>query len=178
MSRAGRRTRAEEQSEGRWRRSAAGLVLAAAITVGVGLSCSADPVETTPGPAARNQDYAAGKQALERKDWREAVRRLNQATRRDPDNADLHNYLGFAYRNLGELDPAFKHYKRALDLNPRHRGAHEYAGEAYLLLGDLARAEEHLAALRRICLLPCEELADLERAITAYRKRAGAGPSP
>jgi tetratricopeptide (TPR) repeat protein len=162
----------------RKRLSATGLVLAAAITVGVGLSCFADPAETTPGPAARNPDYTAGKQALERKDWREAVKRFNQAALRDPNNADLHNYLGFSYRNLGELDPAFKHYKRALELNPRHRGAHEYAGEAYLLLGDLARAEEHLVALRRICLLPCEELADLERAITMYRKRTGTSRSP
>jgi Flp pilus assembly protein TadD len=178
MSREGPRTRAEEQSEGRWRRSVAGLALAAAITVGVGLSCFADPAETTPGAEAGNQDYAAGKQALERQDWREAVRRFNQAALRDPDNADLHNYLGFSYRNLEELDPAFKHYKRALELNPRHRGAHEYAGEAYLLLGDLARAEEHLSALRKICLLPCEALADLERAITAYRERTGAGRSP
>ncbi|MGH8066724.1 MAG: tetratricopeptide repeat protein [Candidatus Entotheonellia bacterium] len=170
--------RAEERSEGRWRRSATGLALAAAITVGMVLSCFADPAETTPETAARNPDYAAAQQALERKDWREAVRRFSQAALHDPDNADLHNYLGFSYRNLGELDAAFKHYRRALELNPRHRGAHEYAGEAYLMLGDLARAEEHLAALRRICLLPCEELADLERVIAAYRKRTGTGRSP
>ena len=37
------------------------------------------------------------------------------------------------------------------------------------MVGNLAKAEEHLAALRRICLLPCEELTDLERAIRAYR---------
>src|SRR5207253_326871 len=39
-------------------------------------------------------------------------------------------------------------------------------------------AEEHLAALRKICLLPCEELGDLEREIAAYRKRTGAGRTP
>jgi tetratricopeptide (TPR) repeat protein len=170
--------RAEERSAGRWQPAVVGLVLAAAITVGMVLSCFADPAETTPDAAARNPDYAAGRQALARKDWREAVQRFSQAALHDPDNADLHNYLGFSYRNLGELDAAFKHYRRALELNPRHRGAHEYAGEAYLMLGDLARAEEHLAALRRICLLPCEELADLERAIAAYHKRTGSSRSP
>jgi tetratricopeptide (TPR) repeat protein len=170
--------RAEERCEGRWWLSAAGLALAVAITVGMVLSCFAEPVETTPDAAARDPDYMAGKQALERKDWAEAVQRFSQAALRDPDNADLHNYLGFSYRNLRELDPAIKHYRRALELNPRHRGAHEYAGEAYLMLGDLASAEEHLAALRSICLLPCEELADLERAIMAYRKRTGTGRSP
>jgi len=121
---------------------------------------------------------AAGKQALDRKDWGEAARRFGQAALRDPDNADLQNYLGFSYRKLGQLDAAFEHYRRALELNPRHRGAHEYAGEAYLMIGDLARAEEHLAALRRICLLPCEELGDLEREVAAYRRRAGAGKTP
>jgi hypothetical protein len=31
------------------------------------------------------------------------------------------------------------------------------------MTGDLAGAERHLAALKEICLLPCEELRDLER---------------
>ena len=138
-------------------------------------SALAEPSETKPEAAAADPDYAAGKQALDRKDWNEAARRFKQAALRDPDNADLQNYLGYSYRNLGQLDTAFGYYRRALELNPRHRGAHEYAGEAYLMVGDLPRAEEHLAALRKICLLPCEELGDLEREIAAYRKRTGAG---
>jgi hypothetical protein len=85
--------RAEERCEGRWWLSAAGLALAVAITVGMVLSCFAEPVETTPDAAARDPDYMAGKQALERKDWAEAVQRFSQAALRDPDNADLHNYL-------------------------------------------------------------------------------------
>ena len=91
---------------------------------------------------------------------------------REPDNADIQNYLGYAHRNLREFDLAFKYYKRAIELNPRHRGAHEYIGEAYLMVGDPASAEKHLAALREICLLPCEELGDLEKAVAAYRAKA------
>jgi len=159
------------------RRRAAGFAVAAAIAVAQALPCLADPGETDSKAAVLDPDYAAGKQALERKDWREAARRFGQAALRDPNNADLQNYLGFAYRNAGQLDSAFTHYTRALELNPRHRGAHEYAGEAYLTIGDLAKAEQHLAALRRICLLPCEELADLEREIAAYRQRTGTGRS-
>ena len=152
------------------------LVLAAAVFAPP--PAFADPSETKPGAAEGDPDYAAGKEALDRKDWAEAARRFSQAALRDPDNADLQNYLGFSYRNLGKLENAFKHYRRALELNPRHRGAHEYAGEAYLMVGDLPRAEEHLAALRKICLLPCEEFSDLEREIAAYRKRTGAGRTP
>ena len=90
---------------------------------------------------------------------------------RNPDSADLQNILGYSYRNLKQYDRAFTHYKRAIELDPRHRGAHEYIGEAYLLMGDLANADKHLAALRDICLLPCEELKDLERAVAEYRAR-------
>ena len=132
---------------------------------------AADPDETDPDLAKRDADYAAGKRAAADKDWAEAVRLFQRAEARNPDHADLQNSLGFAHRNLRQYDLAFKHYKRAIELDPRHRGAHEYIGEAYLLTGDLASAEKHLAALRQICLLPCEELTDLERAVAAYRAR-------
>ena len=46
------------------------------------------------------------------------------------------------------------------------------------MAGNVARAEEHLAALRKICLLPCEELGDLEREIAAYKKKSGAVRTP
>jgi tetratricopeptide (TPR) repeat protein len=164
---------AREPDRRSWRRCIVWLSFIA--IAGAPLSALAEPTETKPEAVASDPDYAAGKQALDRKDWNEAARRFKQAALRDPDNADLQNYLGYSYRNLGQLDTAFGYYRRALELNPRHRGAHEYAGEAYLMVGDLARAEEHLAALRKICLLPCEELGDLEREIAAYRKRTGAG---
>jgi hypothetical protein len=41
------------------------------------------------------------------------------------------------------------------------------------MVKGLARAEEHLNALRSICLIPCEEYGDLEKAIAAYRLRTG-----
>jgi tetratricopeptide (TPR) repeat protein len=79
---------------------------------------------------------------------------------------------------LKQMDLAFKSYKRSIELNPRHRGAHEYIGKAYLMMNDLLGAERHLATLRRICLLPCEELADLEKAITEYRARPKRAAKP
>jgi hypothetical protein len=38
------------------------------------------------------------------------------------------------------------------------------------MLGNLPKAEEHLAALERICLLPCEQYNGLRRAIEKYRR--------
>jgi tetratricopeptide (TPR) repeat protein len=132
---------------------------------------AADPYEADPDLATRDDDYAAGKKAVDRKDWAEAARLFTLAERRHPDHADLQNFLGFSRRNLKQYDAAFRHYKRAIEIDPRHRGAHEYIGETYLMVGDLPGAQKHLAALKEICLLPCEESRDLERAIAEYRVR-------
>jgi hypothetical protein len=59
-----------------------------------------------------------------------------------------------------------------LVLKPRHRSAHEHLGEAYLVLGESARAEQVLAALENLCLIPCEEYDDLKRAVAAYKRLA------
>ena len=146
------------------------VLLAAWALGGLPLPAHADPAETDPDLAAADQDYAAGRQAIAAKQWEEAVARLRKAEVRHPDHADLQNDLGYAHRNLRQFDAAFRHYKRAIELEPRHRGAHEYIGEAYLMVGDVPNAERHLAALRAICLLPCEELADLEKAFAKYRR--------
>jgi Flp pilus assembly protein TadD len=147
------------------------LLLAAALGADATSPASADPTEEEHG-AGSDPDYAEGKRAIERADWPRAVVLLAAAARRDARNADIQNYLGLAYRNTGDFGAAFAHYDEALRLNPRHRGAHEYAGEAALLVNNLERAEHHLAALEKICLLPCEELADLRAAVAAYRERA------
>ena len=153
--------------------------LAGTVSLVFGLMLMAAPAATRADPSddysevmAQDEDYTAGKAAVDRKDWSEATKRLSRAAVRHPDNADLHNYLGYSYRQLRQFDRAFEHYKRAIAIEPRHRGAHEYIGEAYLMVGDLPSAEKHVAALRAICLLPCEELADLEKAVARYRASA------
>ncbi len=122
-------------------------------------------------------DYAAGKRAIDGKSWEAAIRSLTPAAARHPDNADIQNFLGYANRKLGNFDLAFKYYNRALELNPKHRGAHEYIGVAYLQTGNLAKAEEHLAALDKICFLRCEEYNDLKRAVASYKEHNGKLPS-
>jgi len=145
--------------------------LALAIALAGAFAAQADPIEED--ELKLDPDYAGGKKAVETKDWSSAIRLLSSAALRDTRNADIQNYLGYAYRNSGQFDLAFKHYERALKLNPRHRGAHEYIGEAYLIVNNLPRAEEHLAALQKICLLPCEEYEDLKKKIGEYQARAG-----
>jgi Flp pilus assembly protein TadD len=131
----------------------------------------ADPTEETPGASAAASDYTAGKRAIEAKNWKSAIDLLNKAALQDNRNPDVQNLLGYAYRNAAQFSEAFKHYNEALRLNPRHRGAHEYIGEAYLLTNDLEKAQEHLAALEKICVLPCEEYEDLRKSIEAYKRK-------
>jgi len=141
-----------------------------AVSPGMGV---ADPTEDDPAAVQLDPDYAAGKQAINAQEWSTAIKLLHAAALRDTRNADIQNYLGYAYRHVGQLDLAFQHYQRALQLNPRHRGAHEYVGEAYLIVHNLAKAEEHLEALHNICLIPCEEYTDLKTQIAEYRDKTG-----
>jgi tetratricopeptide (TPR) repeat protein len=120
--------------------------------------------------AKLDPEFAAGKKALLAEDWDSAIAVLKSAALRDPRNADIQNYIGYAYRRLRQMGPAIGHYQQALMLNPRHRSAHEHLGEASLVLGDAATAEQHLAHLDGICLIGCDEYDDLKRAIAAYTK--------
>ncbi len=141
-----------------------GLALLAATAI-------ADPADEAPAGAPLDPDYAAGKIAIAAKEWNAAIKALSAAALRDTRNADIQNYLGYAYRHTGQLELAFRHYQKALQLNPRHRGAHEYIGEAYLIVNNPTKAAEHLAVLENICLLPCEEYEDLKAKLEAYRAK-------
>lgn len=142
------------------------LVSVTAILAVAPVRAVAIDTDSSPPPSA---DHAAGKKAIEARDWNAAIRSLTAAAQREGHNADIHNLLGYAYRNAGQLEPAFKHYQRALQLEPRHLGAHEYIGEAYLITNNPAKAEEHLAALKRLCPSVCEEYDDLKKKIAQYR---------
>ena len=122
--------------------------------------------------AKLDPDFAAGKRALVAEDWNGAIAALKLAVLRDPRNADIHNYIGYAYRRLRQFGPAMQYYQQALVLNRRHRSAHGHLGELYLVLWDPAKAEQQLATLEEICLIPCVETDDLKRAIAAYNTLA------
>ena len=133
-------------------------------------SAMANMTETKQAANKEDVDFVAGKKAIERKDWKSAVDALSRALTRKPESADIHNYLGYAYRHLDDLTLSFTHYKEALRIDPNHRGAHEYIGQAYLKVGQPDKAAEHLARLEQICGKRCEEYQDLARSIGAYQK--------
>ena len=123
-------------------------------------------------PASVHQDaLAPAREAIKAERWPDAIKLLEQAAEKSPNNADVFNLLGFSHRKAGALDRAFKHYKTALALDPNHKGAHEYIGEAYLLAGDVKQAQIHLKHLERLCPQGCEERDDLQRAIAAEQAK-------
>ena len=135
------------------------------------LTAQANPTETTPEVNQTDTDFVVGKNAISSSGWDAAVESFNKALKAAPENADIHNYLGYAYRHLGHMEKAFSHYDSALRINPNHRGAHAYVGQAFLLVGKPEKAAEHLASLEKIGGKSCEEYQDLARAITAYQTK-------
>jgi tetratricopeptide (TPR) repeat protein len=160
-----------------WRNAIAGWLGAAEPMAEAKVAPDAWPVCTTMGAMGSeadwgelDPDFAAGKKALVAEDWNAAIASLKLAALRDPQNADIQNYVGYGYRRLRQMGPAMQHYQQALMLNRRHRSAHEHLGELYLALGEPAKAEQQLAVLEEICLIPCTQTDDLKRAIATYRK--------
>jgi Flp pilus assembly protein TadD len=143
--------------------------LAIAVVLGLAASLPAAAMPSvTPAPAA-NSDFRDGERAVKEGRYQEAVALFNSILRREPDNADAHNYLGYSLRKLGDLDKAQQHYRTALQLKPDHKAALEYYGELFLQIKDLPRAEEQLARLERACPSGCTERAELEKAVKAYK---------
>jgi tetratricopeptide (TPR) repeat protein len=126
------------------------------------------------GPAKpEDPQLRAAVDAIDRNNFAAAIPLLESVISRDGKNADAYNYLGYAVRRNGDPARSIGIYQKALELDPRHRGAHEYIGEAYLALDDLPKAKAHLAALDKLCFLPCGPYRDLKKAVEAYEKSGG-----
>ncbi len=104
---------------------------------------------------------------IDREQFDRAISELRKAADLRPKNADIQNYLGFAYRKSGKLEASGNHYSKALQLDPDHKGALEYQGELFLMTGALEKARANLARLEVLCSSGCSELTDLKAAIAA-----------
>ncbi|MEM8915751.1 MAG: tetratricopeptide repeat protein [Pseudomonadota bacterium] len=106
---------------------------------------------------------------IEEEQFAEAVPILEGLAVELPASSDVFNLLGFAYRNIGDLEKSAPAYERALYLKPRHLGALAYQGELFLLLDDIDGAEANLSRLEFFCAWPCEEREELAGAIDAWK---------
>ena len=144
-------------------------LVAALLAVGATTTHAAD-TETSPAKNVASADYAAGKKAVEEKQWAVATDLFRRATLQDPKNADAWNMLGYASRWAGKYPDAFDAYARALAIDPFHRGAHSYLGVAYVRTHDLGKARTQLAKLESVCgNKDCDEYKALDKAIADYK---------
>jgi tetratricopeptide (TPR) repeat protein len=119
--------------------------------------------------AGKDDKLTPARDLIAKKNWPAAIDELKRVN--DTGSADWNNLMGYSLRKGPTADyaKAEKYYDEALRLDPKHRGALEYSGQLYLMTGDLPKAEERLAALNKVCLLPCEEFSDLKKAVARYK---------
>ena len=124
--------------------------------------------DTTPATETPDKLKAARTQ-IQNKKWDAAIVELKSVN--DTGSADWNNLMGYSLRKSATPDyaGAEKFYDAALRIDPKHRGALEYSGELYLITGNLPKAEERLAVLDKVCILPCEEFTDLKKAVARYK---------
>ncbi|MFL6799270.1 MAG: tetratricopeptide repeat protein [Xanthobacteraceae bacterium] len=111
-------------------------------------------------------DLIAVRAKIKARHYQGAVADLNGMIDRGVQHADVYNLLGFSLRKSGDIAKARTFYTKALEFDPNHKGALEYSGELYVQVGELGRARQNEAKLKVLCPQGCEELEDLQQAIS------------
>ena len=91
--------------------------------------------------------------------YKEAFNKLETANKKDKNNPDILNYMGFTSRKSGNFNEAEKFYLKGLSLDPKHNGINEYLGELYVQTNRIEKAKERLAVLKNC---NCKEFQELE----------------
>ena len=95
----------------------------------------------------------------QKKRFNKALEHLIKANRKNPDQPDILNYLGFAYRKTGDFMMAEVYYLQGLEIDPNHIGINEYLGELYIKTNRIDLAKQRLEILKNC---NCEEYDELK----------------
>jgi len=136
------------------------------------LTVSPEPAEDHWAPDTDIATWLGIKDArslIESEKYFDAIALLEGLETESPENAEIHNLLGYAYHKSGNVEKSLPAYQRALFLDPEHKGALEYQGELFLTLGQIEKAIENRDKLKNICPSGCSELNDLENEIEDWR---------
>ena len=103
-----------------------------------------------------------GKIEKANKRYEKALEYLIKSNKKNPNQPDTLNYLGFALRKLGNFEEAEKYYLQGLNIKPDHHGINEYLGELYIQTNRIDLAKERLEVLKNC---KCEEYDELKELI-------------
>ena len=102
-----------------------------------------------------------------KKRYERALKLLIKANKKEPNQADTLNYLGFTSRKLGDLENGEKYYLLGLEIDPNHKGINEYLGELYVVTNRYDLANERLKVLEKC---DCKEYNELFEVISGTKK--------
>ena len=103
-----------------------------------------------------------GKIEKANKRYEKALEHLIKSNKEKPNQPNTLNYLGFAFRKLGNFEEAEKYYLIGLNIKPDHNGINEYLGELYIKTDRIDLAKERLEVLKSC---KCEEYEELKEII-------------
>jgi len=116
----------------------------------------------------KKTNFEKGIEQVEAKNYKKAVKYLKKAAKKDKENADIYNLLGYSYRKMGKYEESLEYYTKALSIEPKHLDANEYIGELYLETDKPDKSKEHLRILAEACSSSCEQYETLKKAIELY----------
>ena len=89
------------------------------------------------------------------------------SNKKNPNNPDTLNYLGFTSRKLGDFEKGENYYLEGLAIQPSHIGINEYLGELYVVTNRIDLAKERLEVLNGC---NCKEYSQLKDVIEGTKK--------
>ncbi len=81
-----------------------------------------------------------GIEAMGRGEYGKALESFKRAAEREPENPEVHFYLGLAYSRLEQYASAIMAFERVLELDPENRKVRYELGVAYFLMEDFPKA--------------------------------------
>ena len=108
-----------------------------------------------------------GKIEKANKRYEKALEYLIKSNKEKPNQPYTLNYLGFAFRKLGNFEEAEKYYLIGLNIKPDHNGINEYLCELYVVTERIDLAKERLSVLKNC---NCEEYKELKEIIEGKKQ--------
>lgn len=127
---------------------------------------NAEAAMTSSGEMIVVPEYVKAEEIIKKGDFENSVDLLKETLRQYPGHANAYNLLGYVHRRLGKFDEAENYYNSALLINPNHIGTLNYMGQLFIQTGRPEKAKALLEHLGTVCQDGCEELDQLQKAVT------------